>query len=244
MNREVSADIGFGPGEGAVDIVGLNNKKRTYAAKDWNAELVKQAQKRGIELRKQDISILSANLDALSEEQQDLYLRWIMRMKGEANIEVADLLGDMIQQVPFRTMDEIRDAGFLSPIARRGDKDDIFVLKALSGFKQEGLDTRTREFWRGNQPKERKDIEQAIINFRAKTYDSDSRRRDRFRETRGKDSTGDDKELKQMITDTLTNKKPFNIPRDEIQEFFDSRAYNPKQDAEQNIVNFFRNKKG
>lgn len=80
------------------------------------------------------------------------------------NVLMLNLLGEMIREVPLRTVDDIKEVGFDTEAAVRGNEDDVFAIQAISGWKQLGKNPNELKDEDG-EPKSRREIENAITEY-------------------------------------------------------------------------------
>lgn len=89
---------------------------------------------------------------------------------GDYNVLMLNLLGEMMREVPLRSVEDIRTAGFDTRAAKRGNADDMFAIKAISGWMQSGLNPDELKDGHG-EPISRAEIEQKIIDYRQRRKD-------------------------------------------------------------------------
>jgi hypothetical protein len=102
--------------------------------------------------------IAAVNYRTLTGKQAQLYWEYVTSL-GKSTIGrptklkpalLLDLLGDMMPRVPFNNVEDIRNAGFYSETADKGDTTALWQIKVVSGFLQMGMDTK--EFFNGSDP--------------------------------------------------------------------------------------------
>lgn len=144
---------------------------------------------------------------------------------------VLNLMGEMIKEVPLENVDDMKEVGFASRAATRGNQDDIFALKALCGWKQAGKNVADLKTGSG-EPLVRDEIEEEIAKWRQEKR-NDRRKKDGDRIKRGLTET------QQQVVDALES---LGVDKTEAEEFVRGSDYKSKASAGDNVMTYLRTK--
>lgn len=176
---------GFGMGADGANTVYMFKDKKIKAEKskeNKTANEIKDMAER-INLSDEVAKSLANVYDVLDEPRKYAIRQYLQNLNFNISNQVAILLGQMIEAVPLKTHQDIKDVGFYSNAAKGRSSDDLFALKAACGLKQAGKDPS--ELFDNGQFKSREEIEKVVARV--------------ISESKNKDKDPNEKGKKQLI---------------------------------------------
>lgn len=152
------------------------NRYGKYGFENEDAELIRMASeskgaKPFLSDRVVGKFVMEIDYPHTTRAEQGLIREYINKLQAPIHSLVPDLLFGMMRAVPLETIEEVEEVGFLSDLIN--DKSEVswedneFLLKALCGLRQEGLDVSQLKNSDGSF-KTRAQVERIIVELKRK----------------------------------------------------------------------------
>ena len=202
---------------------GSGDPEKGDSKESLSRERIDEAMKDNTNDNERAKEVLSKEFLLLPGSGKNVLLEWL-KASDDSTIseDIATLALDMIAEVPLRSLDDMKDVGFMSKqaYANKPSNDDIWRIKALCGLKQAKQDTS--EFLSGdgsNIDVDRKELENYIMTVAT--------------------SDGLDKKKDEIVQVLLGLGHKTN----EINKWLNSE-YNANKTVEENLVRYLTNNVG
>lgn len=227
--------------QSAYDIALENMSAQESAAARELAKKYREVNGRGTRIPQkirnnpEAMTALSTGFQSLDSTGKDVMVQALhdIRQIGDFNPLMLNLLGEMIREVPLRSVADVRTAGFDTRAAKRGSADDAFAIQAISGWMQSGQNPNELKRENG-EPLPRKDIEQKIADWR--------QGRKNLKQTKKNEREQSAKKLTQEQENVQDALRAMAFSENEIRQFLQTRyrdyvrdGYSEEESLQENI---------